>query len=83
MVRKLVALWSVLRTSTFIIVTDTKTIVHIPDWLDPKQGDNMLWLVAQRSSLQDIVRRLEKALQEHDKQVDKLSIKHQGGNDGQ
>lgn len=76
MVRKLVALWSIIRTSTFVIITDTRSIVHIPDWIDPKDGDNMLWFLAQRSSIRQIIDDLEDAIKKHEKEVDKLSNNH-------
>lgn len=71
--KKLVAIWNLLRTDTYVLVTDIRTLIRIPSWIDPKDEENMMWLLAQRSSLQYIMAELEKSLRKYDKRIQELS----------
>lgn len=71
--KRLIAIWNLLRTDTYILITDLCTLIYIPGWLDPQYEDNMGWLLAQRASMQYILLELEKSLRAYDRRIEELS----------
>ena len=69
---KLKLLWSLMRSKTYVVLTDTRAVVMIP-LVDLKKFDSVLLLSAQTSALYSFREKLEALISEHEETVEMLT----------
>lgn len=73
MIRKIVGAYTLLRSVTYILVTDTKSIISFPKTIDPHSAKNRVMLIGQRASIQYLIDGLEEMKEEHEKAIKELN----------
>lgn len=68
MLNKLTLVYKLLRSVSYVVLTDTTAVVHIP-MMDLEKIQNTIILGSQRASLQEFKDRLDEVIKEHDRQT--------------
>lgn len=66
MLNKLVLAYKLLRSSSYVVLTDSTAIVHIPPLMNPENIQNTIILGSQSASLKVFRDRLNGVIKEHE-----------------
>lgn len=65
---KLRMVWQLLRSYSYVVLTDSNAVIHIP-MMDIEKIQNVMILGSQTSSLKEFRDRLDEVIKEHDHQT--------------